>query len=98
MISIGCRAPRAYHRDRMFVEYARISANVEQRRRIVNLEETLRIFRFVPVQQEATKLAYRGELFFRVLGPLPGLDRVRRRRRQPARFEFGHRSAEDSFW
>jgi len=44
----------------MFVEYARISANVEQRRRIVNLEETLRIFRFVPVQQEATKLADPG--------------------------------------
>ncbi len=82
----------------MFVEYARISANVEQRRRIVNLEETLRIFRFVPVQQEATKLADPGELFFRVLVCLPGLDRVCRRRREPACFEFGHRSAEDSLW
>jgi len=77
----------------MFVEYARISANVEQRRRIVNLKETLRIFRFVPVQQEAAEFADPGELFFRVLVCLPGLNRVGRRRGQAACFELGQRSA-----
>ncbi len=67
LIPVGRRAPRADHRDRMPVEHARISANVKQRRRIVNFEETLRIFRFVPVQQQTAEFADPREFFFRVL-------------------------------
>ena len=77
--AIGRRAARAHHRDRMAVEHTRVSAHVKKRRRIVNFQKPLRIFRLVPVQQPAAQLANLRKFLFGVPVCLLGLDRPRGR-------------------
>ena len=81
----------------MFVGCARIAANVEQWRRIVNFKESLRIFGFVPIQKDTANFADSDEFLFRILVGAPGMYCLGRSRRQAAGFEFGKRSAKNSF-
>ncbi len=78
----------------MAVKHTRVSAHVKKRRRIVNFQKPLRIFRFVPVQQPAAKAANLSEFLFGVPVCLLGLDRPRGRRGQVTGLEFRERRAE----
>ena len=95
LIAVGRRPPRAHHGDRVPVQHAGVSAHVEQRRRIVDFEQPLRIFRLVPIQQAAAELADLREFRFGILVRAVRLDGPRGRRRQPACFEFGQGRAKD---
>ena len=95
LIAVGRRASRAHHRDRMPVEHAGVSAHVEQRRRIVNFQQPLRIFRLVPIQQAAAQLADLREFLFGILVRALGLDGPRGRGGQMAGLEFGEGGAKD---
>src|ERR1700693_147830 len=77
----------------MPIEYAGISAYVEERWWIVDFQEALRILRFVPIQEAAAKFADLGQFLLGILVRMLGLDRPRRRGGQVASLEFGKGSA-----
>src|SRR5271165_2316398 len=57
LVAVGSWPARAYHRNRMPVEQAGVSAHVKQWWGIVDLQEALRIFRLAPIEQAATQRA-----------------------------------------
>jgi len=71
----------------MPVQHAGVSTDIEQRRRIVDLQQPLRIFRLVPIQQAAAQLADLREFFFGVLVRTLGLNGLRGRGGKMARLE-----------
>jgi hypothetical protein len=79
--------PRPHDADARQIQHLRVPAHVEHHRRIVDLQQGLRIFRIGPIQQPAAIDAPRlRQLFF---SPLEGLlleDGLRHRRWQLARF------------
>ena len=97
LIAVWRGAACSHHRYGVLVERARVAANIEQRRRIVDFKEALRIFRFVPIQQDAANLADSGELLFRVLVRAPRVYRLGWSRRQAAGLELRQRGAKNSF-
>ena len=88
LVAVRRRAASAHHRDRMPVEHAGVSAHVKERRRIVDFEQPLRIFRLIPIQQAAAELAHLRKFLFGILVRALGLDRPCRRCRQMASLEF----------
>jgi hypothetical protein len=48
LIPIGRRTTRTHDRNQMAIEKFNVSADIEERRRVVNLAQALRVLRFVP--------------------------------------------------
>jgi hypothetical protein len=69
-----------------------VAADVEQHRRIIDLQQRLRIFRLGPVQQAAAVDALRGGEF--LLGALELVDRLRHRCRQIKALQMRQRRPE----
>lgn len=51
LIPVGARTSRTYDRNLVAIQKFNISANIEQRRRIINFAQTLRVLRLVPCEQ-----------------------------------------------
>lgn len=51
LIPVGGRTSRTYDRNLVAIQKFNICANIEQRRRIVNLAQALRVLRLVPGEQ-----------------------------------------------
>jgi hypothetical protein len=67
----------------------RIAAQIKEHRRIINLQQRLRVFRLRPVQQAAAgNIADAGELFFRAFESILIMDGLSYTRGQAARLQF----------
>jgi hypothetical protein len=95
LITIRGRASRPHDRNYVTVQNLLIPPDIQQRRRIVNFQQALRIVALLPVYQAAAALAHLRQLFLRVAeGPLRKSG-LRRCHGQLASLQFRKRCAEN---
>ena len=95
LIPVGRRTTRTHDRNQMTVQKFNVSAHIEERRRIVNFAQALRILGFVPGEQPNTGGLGLGQFFRGSAQRLPGMERLRYRGGQALRFQFGQRGVEN---
>src|SRR5713101_4679748 len=95
LIPVGRRASRADNRDAVPGQHLRVATKVEQRRRVVNLEQSLRVLRLVPIQQTAAEALDLRQLLLRRFERGLRVNGLCHRRGQVAGLELGQRGAED---
>ena len=97
LIPVRRRASRSHDGNRVPAQNLHVSADIQQRRRVVNLCQKLRIFGLLPGHQANSGLAYLRQLFLRVAKRSLAENRLRRCRRHLAAFQFGERRAKNFF-
>jgi hypothetical protein len=97
LIPVRRRTSRADDGDRVTPQSLRIAAPVQQRRRIVDLQQAMRVFGILPVKQAAARPADLRQFLLGIAKSRPRRNRLRRGGRQTASLQLGERRVEHAF-
>ena len=95
LIPVRGRTTRADDRNHVAIQKFNVSANIQEGRRIVNLAQPLRVFRFVPREQTAACGLGLSQLLRGSAQGLARMDGLRDGGRQALGFQRGQRGVEN---